>query len=60
MFPVLHLMVAVVLYNSKMRIDISIVLRIVFMVGRRNKKRVEINGFYSEIFEIVEFFSYAL
>ncbi len=53
-------MVAVVLYNSKMRIDISIVLRIVFMVGRRNKKRVEINCFYSEIFEIVEFFSYAL
>ena len=40
-----------VFYNfSKMRIDIIIILYIVFVVGWRDKQRIEVNSFYPKIF----------
>ena len=47
MLPKLHSVVAVVAYHGEMRVDIIVILHVVFMVGRGNEKGVEINGFHA-------------
>ncbi len=45
---------------SQMGINIIIILYIIFMIRRRNKKRIKINHVYSQIFQIVQFIHYPL
>ena len=56
-FPVLHTVVHIFLDNREVRVDMVVILSIVFMVGGRNEQRIEINSLYAQILQIVEFFS---
>ena len=42
--------------HAEMRIDIVIVLDIVFMIGRRYKNRVQIDNLYTQILQVVQLF----
>ena len=45
-----------VIYDlTDMRIDIIIILYIIFMIGRRYEKRIEINDIHAQILQIVHF-----
>ena len=43
-----------------MRVNIIIILYIVFMVGRRYKQRIEIDNIYAQVLQIIQFFTNAL
>ena len=45
---------------SKMRIHMIVILCIIFMGRRRDKNRIQIEGFYSERLQIIQFVQYAL
>ena len=45
---------------AEMGIDVEIIEAVVFMDGRRGENRIEIEGVYTEFFEIGDFFGYAL
>ena len=53
-------MVAIFAYNGKVRVDIVVILRIVFMVGRGNEKGIEIDCFNAQILQIVQLLPYTL
>ena len=56
----LQLVVAIFAYHGKVRVDIVVILRIVFMVGRGNEKGIEIDCFNAQILQIVQLLPYSL
>ena len=58
--PVFHQLTIIFDDLSKMRIDIIIVLNIVFVIRWRYKKRVEIDDLHTELLKIIELIQHAL
>ena len=54
MLPELHAVVQIILDYRDMRVDMVVVLCVVFMVGGRNEQRVEINCLDAQILQVVE------
>ena len=49
MLPILHTVVRIFLYYSEMRVDMVVILGIVFVVRRRNEQRIEVNRLDSQV-----------
>ena len=60
LFPVLHGVLAVVLYDGEVGVDVVVILRVVFMIGGRHEQRVEIYALHAERREIIELALHAL
>ena len=52
--PGCHSLLRIVDDPAEMGIDIIIILNVIFMIGRRNKKRVEVDHFHAKTFDIVQ------
>ena len=59
-FPVLHGILAVLLNDGEMGVDIVVVLRVVLVVGGRNEERVEIYALDAQRGEVVNLLLHAL
>ena len=46
--------------QSQMRVNIIIILGIIFMIGRRYKDRIQIQHFHSQLLQIIKLLPYAL
>ena len=52
---------ALILHNfAEMRVDIIIILNIIFVIGRGDKQGIEVNGIYSKLLKVVHLVQDAL
>ena len=54
LFPGLHFMIHIIGDNAEMRIDMLIVLAVIFMAGRGDKDRIQVQGFNAQILEVIQ------
>ena len=59
-FPVLHRMFHIVFYHGEMRINMVVILYIIFVAGGRNEQWIEIDHFNAEVLQIVQLLADAL